>query len=73
MYKSLFGDDVITDFEAGVGRTDRIWLDLDGITAMADLNITDTALGANVEVGGYGNILLENVLASDLASDDFIF
>ncbi|KAG1702898.1 Bifunctional hemolysin/adenylate cyclase [Nymphon striatum] len=45
LYKSLFGDDVITDFEAGVGRTDRIWLDLDGITAMADLNITDTALG----------------------------
>jgi hypothetical protein len=40
---------------------------------MADLNITDTALGAKVEVTGYGNILLENVLASDLASDDFIF
>ena len=73
LYKALFGDDVITDFEGGVGRTDRIWLDLDGINAKDDLNITDTTQGANIEVAGYGNILLENVLASDLVSDDFIF
>ncbi len=73
LYKAIFGDDVITDFEAGAGRTDRIWLDLDGIEDMSDLTITDTANGALVEVDGYGTILLENVNAADLASDDFIF
>ena len=73
LYKSLFGNDVITDFEAGIGRTDRIWLDLDGIEDMSDLTITDTANGALIEVGGYGTILLENVNAADLVADDFIF
>ena len=73
LYKALFGNDVITDFEAGIGRTDRIWLDLDGITSMDNLAISDTSEGAVVEVGSYGTILLENVLASDLSSDDFIF
>lgn len=73
LYKALFGDDVITDFEAGVGRTDRIWLDLGGIESMDDLTFTDTADGVLVEVGSYGSILLEDVLASDLSSDDFIF
>jgi Ca2+-binding RTX toxin-like protein len=73
LYKSLFGNDVITDFEAGIGRTDRIWLDLDGIEDMSDLTITDTANGALIEVDGYGTILLENVNAADLVADDFIF
>ncbi len=73
LYKDLFGDDVITDFEAGAGRTDRIWLDLEGIEDISDLTITDTANGALIDVDGYGTILLENVAASDLASDDFIF
>jgi len=71
--KGVFGNDIITDFEAGVGRTDRIWLDLAGIEDMSDLTITDTTNGALIDVDGYGTILLENVLASDLASDDFIF
>lgn len=73
LYKDLFGDDVITDFEAGVGRTDRIWLDLDGIEDISDLTITDTENGALIDVEGYGSILLENVNAADLAADDFIF
>ena len=73
LYKDLFGDDVITDFEAGAGRTDRIWLDLDGIEDMSDLSFIDTTDGALVEVDGYGTILLENVNVADLASDDFIF
>ena len=73
LYKALFGDDVITDFEAGTGRTDRLWFDLDGINSMDDLTITDTAEGVLIEADGYGTILLEDILASDLSSDDFIF
>ena len=73
LYKGIFGDDTITDFEAGVGRTDRIWFDLDGILSMDDLEISDTTNGALVNVNGYGSILLENVLANDLVEDDFIF
>ncbi len=73
LYKGIFDDDVITDFEAGVGRTDRIWLDLDGINSISDITITDTANGALIDVATYGTILLEGVLTVDLASDDFIF
>ncbi len=73
LYKALFGDDIITDFEAGIGRTDRLWFDLDGINSMSDLTFIDTIEGVIVEVAGYGNILLEGVLSSDLVADDFIF
>lgn len=73
LYNDLFGDDTITDFEAGDGRTDRLWLDLDGVQSMNDLTLTDTENGALVEVDGYGTILLEGVLVGDLSSDDFIF
>lgn len=73
LYKTNFGDDIITDFEAGAGRTDRLWLDLSGIEEVSDLTITDTAEGALVDTNGYGTILLENVLAAELDNDDFIF
>jgi len=73
LFKSEFDDDTITDFEAGAGRTDRLWLDLAGIEEIADLTFTDTADGVLVGVGTYGTILLENVLSTDLHSDDFIF
>ncbi len=73
LYKTNFGDDVITDFEAGAGRTDRLWLDLSGIEEVSDLTITDTAEGALIDTNGFGTILLENVAAVDLNNDDFIF
>jgi len=72
-YKTNFGDDIITDFEAGAGRTDRIWLDLAGIEEVDDLTISDTAQGALIDTNGFGTILLENVAAVDLNNDDFIF
>ncbi|MEL7430011.1 MAG: calcium-binding protein, partial [Pseudomonadota bacterium] len=73
LYKDLFGADIITDFEAGAGRTDRIWLDLDDINGMADLTIVDQGNDTLITVGDYGTILLEDVSSTDLHSDDFIF
>lgn len=73
LFKDSFEADTITDFEAGAGRTDRLWLDLDGINTMSDLTITDTADGTLIEVGEYGSILLEDVSSTDLHPDDFIF
>lgn len=73
VFEAEFGDDQITDFEAGAGRTDRLWIDDLGFTQMSDLTITDTAEGALIDVGDYGTILLVDVLASDLVEDDFIF
>lgn len=69
---AYFGDDTITDFEAGIGRTDRIWFRGLGLEE-DDLTITDTDRGVLVDAGDMGSILLLNVLANDLHTDDFIF
>ena len=67
-----FGNDVITDFEAGVGRTDRIWFR--GLNeSWDDLRFTDTVDGAEVMLSDGSSLLLENVLVADLVQDDFIF
>ncbi len=73
LFKTPFGNDTITDFEAGIGRTDRLWLDNLGFSSMADLTITDTAAGAFIDLGAQGSIILTGLLASDLVEDDFIF
>ena len=52
-----FGDDTITDFEAGAGRTDRIWFRGLGLDE-DDLSITDTDRGALIDAGDMGSILL---------------
>ncbi len=73
LYKAAFGNDVITDFEAGAGRTDRLWLDDLGIAGFEDLDVVDTLEGALVTVAGYGTVLLSGVSTADLVADDFIF
>ena len=67
-----FGADTISDFEEGVGRTDRIWFRGLGLDEN-DLVMTDTTNGALIDAGSAGSLLLENVLVSDLHFDDFIF
>ena len=39
----------------------------------ADLNIVDTAQGAEIIVASYGTLILEGLTAADLAPDDFDF
>jgi Ca2+-binding RTX toxin-like protein len=68
------GDDVITDFEAGAGRTDRIWLQGNhGIADMAELMgaLTDTAGGALLTTD-QGTILFQGLSVADFHTDDFI-
>ncbi len=67
------GHDTIRDFEAGLGRTDRIWLHDHGFENFADLqsSITTTEDGAMINLDG-GSILLEGIDASALVQDDFI-
>ena len=72
LMSAAFGDDRITDFEAGEGLGDRIWLRGMGLDEN-DLSIADTTAGAVVTAGGFGTILLENVSANQLAEDDFLF
>ena len=68
-------NDIITDFEAGNGMTDRLWLG--GFTGLTDfgavlLNTSDTTQGAVISMAN-GSITLANVFVTDLAPDDFIF
>ena len=68
------GHDVITDFWAGNGMTDRIWLGADtGLTSWAAVQSawTDTVDGLLLTFAN-GSALLEGVNALDLRADDFI-
>ncbi len=73
LYTEAFGDDVITDFEFGAGRTDRIWLDDLGVTNFDDLALSNGTNGAVIDMGALGTITLEGVDFNDLVADDFIF
>ncbi|MGI9356938.1 MAG: hypothetical protein ACR2PF_17490 [Rhizobiaceae bacterium] len=72
LIESVFDNDTITDFEFGVGRTDRIWFKGLGLSE-SDLVITDTTHGALIEVTSFGTLTLTGVDSALLASDDFIF
>ena len=72
LFRGAFGNDVITDFEAGEGIVDRIFFQGLGLSD-SDLTFTDGTDGLFIEAGTYGTLLLEGVQAIDLAADDFIF
>jgi Ca2+-binding RTX toxin-like protein len=74
VFKPNFGNDVISDFTAGAGRTDRLWLDGLGLADFADVlaHATDTASGALLDFGAQGSITLQGVLVASLVADDFI-
>jgi Ca2+-binding RTX toxin-like protein len=69
-----FGSDVITDFAAGAGRTDRIWLIDQGPVTFADVlaSAQNSAAGVVISVNG-GAITLAGVTVAQLVADDFIF
>ncbi len=69
------GNDVITDFWAGAGRTDRIWVkDNTGLDDFSDVlaNMVDTVDGTLLTTLT-GTILFEGLEISDFVADDFIF
>jgi Ca2+-binding RTX toxin-like protein len=70
-----FGNDTITDFWAGAGRTDRMWFQSNGTInpATASWHAADTAAGAMITVDGHGSVTLTGVTLAQLHADDFIF
>lgn len=70
-----FGNDTITDFAAGMGLGDRIWLQGVGFDDFLDVaaNAADTVAGVVVSVAGHGSITLANLTLAQLAADDFLF
>lgn len=74
VFEESFGDDLITDFETGPGRTDRLWLKDQGVDDWAELNAAITSSGSDVVIKlDNGTITLEDTLVTDLHADDFIF
>ncbi len=75
VFEAGLGNDIITDFEAGAGRTDRIWLTDVGINDYASVltNAVDTAGGAMISLGAGNTITLTGVSVAMLHADDFIF
>jgi Ca2+-binding RTX toxin-like protein len=72
--KGKFGTDHIGDFEAGAGRTDRVWLIGQGVSNFENLQsrMGEDGNGAYVKLDG-GVIFFDGVFAKQFAADDFIF
>lgn len=73
LFDAVFDKDVILDFEAGEGRTDRIWFQNLGIKDFDGFKMSETKAGVQLDVEGYGSLELLGIETSDLARDDFIF
>jgi Ca2+-binding RTX toxin-like protein len=75
VFNTGFGNDTITDFEAGPGRGDRIWLQGAGAANQASTawSVADSAAGAVITIVDHGSITLTGVTVAQLHVDDFIF
>jgi Ca2+-binding RTX toxin-like protein len=76
VFDGSFGQDSVTDFWAGAGRTDRVWFTNTDIRSYADVlaHTTDTAAGLVISVnGGADSITLAGIHLSQLNADDFLF
>ena len=75
VFNAGFGNDTITDFWAGAGRTDRIWFQTAGVAGQAapEWSIADSAAGAVITIDGQGSLTLTGVSVAQLQLDDFIF
>ncbi len=67
------GQDVIKDFEAGAGRTDRIWLKDFDASDFSNLEVRESDTGVEIDFGTDGSLVLEGLTWNDFAADDFIF
>jgi Ca2+-binding RTX toxin-like protein len=75
VFNAGFGNDTITDFWAGAGRTDRIWLQGADVANQASptWSVADSSAGAVITIDGHGTITLTGVAVAQLQLDDFIF
>ena len=74
VFDGAFGNDTITDFAAGAGRTDRVWLTGTGLADFADVlaHAADVSGNAVITIGGFGSITFTGVSVASLQADDFI-
>ena len=71
-----FGEDIITDFAAGAGTEDIIaFRGAPNLTSYADVlnNAADDGTDTTITLDIDNSIVLNNVVVSDLSSDDFRF
>ena len=75
VFEKGFGNDTISDFWTGTGRTDRVWLTGVGFDDFADVqaNAVDTAAGVVITLAGEGTLTFTGVTLAQLNADDFIF
>ena len=75
-FNANFGNDTITDFWFGLGRTDRVQLIGTDIHNWADVlsHLTDTASGLVLSVdAGHDSITFAGLHLNQLVADDFLF
>ena len=75
VFDSSFGNDTISDFWAGAGRTDRVWLTNTDIHSFSDVqsHVVDTAAGLVLTINGTDSITFTGITMAQLNVDDFIF
>jgi Ca2+-binding RTX toxin-like protein len=75
VFDKSFGNDTISDFWAGAGRTDRVWLTNTSIHTFADVlsHAVDSAAGVVFTVSATDSITFTGLTLSQLNADDFIF
>ena len=75
-YANSIGNDVITDFTAGAGTEDVIeFYQVAGLSSYAELisKSSDDGIDTTITLDVDNTIVLQNVLVSELSSDDFVF
>ena len=75
VFDKSFGKDTISDFWAGVGRTDRVWITNTDIHSFADVlsHSVDSAAGVVFTISTQDSITFTGLTVAQLHADDFIF
>ena len=76
VFDKAFGQDTITDFWAGLGRTDRVQLLNTDMHSWADIlaHAHDTTAGVVLSVNaGHDTITFAGLHVNQLVADDFLF
>jgi Ca2+-binding RTX toxin-like protein len=75
VFNQGMGNDIIADFWAGSGRTDRVWLQGLSMSSFANVlaNAQNTAGGVVITLAGQGTLTLAGITIAQLNADDFLF
>jgi Ca2+-binding RTX toxin-like protein len=75
VFDKSFGQDTISDFWAGTGRTDRVWITNTDIHSFADVlsHSVDSGAGVVFTITAQDSITFTGITLAQLVADDFIF